>query len=175
MAKIHFESTIKKVQSRPIVRIPEIADNKLPSRGMVMINGTINGIYFETELEPDGRGSHWFKLEDSLIQELSIRPEDSLIFIVEPMDKWPVPKIPSDLEEALISSKLTSQFNSITPRAQWEWIRWIRFTNNPETRTRRIEVTCSKLNQGKKRPCCFDLSRCTDMTVCKSGVLMSTE
>ncbi len=175
MAKIHFESTIKKVQSHPILRIPENADNKLPSRGMVMINGTVNGIYFETELEPDGRGSHWFKLEDSLIQELSIRPEDPLVFILEPMEKWPVPKVPYDLEEALISSNLTLQFNSITPRAQWEWIRWIRFTSNPETRARRIEVTCSKLNEGKKRPCCFDLSRCTDMTVCKSGVLMSSE
>ena len=174
MTEIRFESTIKIVQSHPVIRIPESAGQALPSRGMVMIKGTINGIPFETALEPDGHGSHWFAPSAALLQKLSIQPGDPLVFVVEPLKSWPEPKIPSDLQEALISSNLTSQFNSITPRAQWEWIRWIRFTNNPETRARRIEVTCSKLNEGKKRPCCFDLSRCTDMSVCKSGMLVST-
>lgn len=172
MAEILFEATIETVRSHPVIQIPEGADNKLPSRGMVMINGTINGIYFEAELEPDGHGSHWFEPDDSLLQKLSIQPEDPLSFIVKPMKIWPAPKVPEDLQKALITSNLTNVFNRLTPRAQWEWIRWIRFTNNPKTRTRRIEVTCSKLTDGKKRPCCFDLSRCTDMTVCKSGMLM---
>jgi hypothetical protein len=171
MAEVRFESTIQKFQSHFVIQIPESAGKKLPSRGMVMISGTINGIYFETELEPDGRGSHWFKPEDALLQKLSVSPEEPLFFIVEPMKTWPEPKVPEDLQAALSSSKMSGLFNSITPRAQWEWIRWIRFTNNPETRARRIEVTLSKLSEGKKRPCCFDLSRCTDMRVCKSGVL----
>ncbi len=175
MVEISFESKIEIIQSHPVIRIPESAGKNLPSRGMVMIHGTINGIYFQTELEPDGQGSHWFKPSDALCKKLSASPDPVLSFQVEPMENWPEPKVPSDLNEALISSNLALQFNSITPRARWEWIRWIRFTNNPATRSRRIKVTCSKLNEGKKRPCCFDLSRCTDMTVCKSGVLMSTE
>ena len=174
MSEIRFESTIKILRSCPIIRIPEQADKNLPSRGMVMIQGTVKGICFKTELEPDGRSSHWFRPDKALLQALSAQPGDPLSFIIEPMKNWPVPKVPEDLQKVLITSNLTNVFNSITPRAQWEWIRWIRFTNNPETRRRRIEVTCSKLTDGKKRPCCFDLSRCTDMTVCKNGMLAST-
>jgi hypothetical protein len=55
--------------------------------------------------------------------------------------------------------------------ARWEWVRWVNATANPATRQRRVEVTISKMNNGKRRPCCFDLAACTDPAVAKNGKL----
>ena len=63
------------------------------------------------------------------------------------------------------------QWNSLTTKARWEWLRWIRSTKNLDTRQKRINVACDKLQKGDKRPCCFDASRCTIPEVSKSGVL----
>ena len=55
--------------------------------------------------------------------------------------------------------------------ARWEWVRWVNATANPATRRRRVEVSISKMEHGKRRPCCFDLSACTDPELAKSGRL----
>jgi hypothetical protein len=55
--------------------------------------------------------------------------------------------------------------------ARWEWVRWVQATSNPSTRRRRIEMSVSKMDAGKRRPCCFDLSSCTDPSLAKSGKL----
>ena len=55
--------------------------------------------------------------------------------------------------------------------ARWEWVRWINATKNPDTRRRRVEVTISKMKDGKRRPCCFNLASCTDPQLASSGKL----
>jgi hypothetical protein len=55
--------------------------------------------------------------------------------------------------------------------ARWEWVRWVKATRNPDTRSRRVEVTISKMQSGKRRPCCFDLAACTDPELARSGKL----
>jgi hypothetical protein len=39
--------------------------------------------------------------------------------------------------------------------ARSEWVRWVQATRNPQTRQRRVEVSISKMDGGKRRPCCF--------------------
>ena len=56
--------------------------------------------------------------------------------------------------------------------ARGEWVRWINATKNPDTRTRRVEVSISKMQGGKRRPCCFNLSACTDPDLSKNGGLL---
>ena len=56
--------------------------------------------------------------------------------------------------------------------ARWEWVRWVSATGNPATRQRRVEVSVSKLTSGKRRPCCFDLSSCTDPDLSRNGKLV---
>lgn len=175
MSKIHFETKIYKINSYSIIRLPVESSRLLPSRGMVMIKGKINGINFETELEPDGMGSHWFKITDSLTEKIHADAGDSVLLDVETLEAWPEPDVPSDLRNSLMESDLLNQWDSLTVRARWEWIRWIRFTENCDTRNKRIDVLCSMLLSGKRRPCCFDHSRCTDTTVSKSGVLLFLE
>ena len=38
-------------------------------------------------------------------------------------------------------------------------------------RAKRVGVSIDKIDHGKRRPCCFDLSSCTDPDVARSGKL----
>jgi hypothetical protein len=58
MSTIHFEAKLFKIDSWTFLRLPKSASAKLPSRGMTMVEGTINGSRFQAALEPDGQGSH---------------------------------------------------------------------------------------------------------------------
>ncbi len=63
--------------------------------------------------------------------------------------------IPADLRKALASSgKIQQVWDSLTPIAQRDFIFWIDQAKQAQTRARRIEVTISKLQSGKRRPCC---------------------
>ena len=58
-ASIRFDATLSTIDSSTVLRLPEVASASLPSRGQVAVNGTIDGVEFETVLEPDGRFGHW--------------------------------------------------------------------------------------------------------------------
>ena len=66
MAKISFIGKLEKIGSWTILRIPKSESTKLPSRGMVMVEGIFNGKPFQEALEPDGKGSHWMTVNKSL-------------------------------------------------------------------------------------------------------------
>src|SRR2546422_2906616 len=46
--------------------LPKNASAKLPSRGMTMVEGTINGFPFRAALEPNGKGSHWLRVNKTM-------------------------------------------------------------------------------------------------------------
>jgi hypothetical protein len=52
VSAIRFEATLHTIDKWTIVRLPEKASEKLPSRGQVAVQGTINGREFQTVLEP---------------------------------------------------------------------------------------------------------------------------
>ncbi len=168
---IFFEAVLSEIESRKVIRLPLSSSEKLPSRGMVMIQGTMNDITFEAPLEPDGKGSHWFEVSDALLEEVGVMVGQTVSFNIEPINQWIEPEIPEDIMEAIIKAGLISQWNGLTTKARWEWLRWIRSTKNSATRQKRIDVACSKLQKGDKRPCCFDGTRYTIPEVSKSGVL----
>jgi len=173
MTAIHFKTTLFKIGPWTILQLPESASAKLPSRGQVMVKGTINGFPFESVLEPDGKWSHWFKVSKTLLEGAGADVGDSVVLEIESTKEWPEPKIPKDLKAALEASpQLHALWTDITPLAHWDWIRWIRSTKNPETRERRIRVAASKLRAGERRPCCFNRAMCTDPYVSKNNVLL---
>ena len=47
---IRFDATLDTIDRRTILRLPEKASRKLPSRGQVAVRGTINGHGFQTVL-----------------------------------------------------------------------------------------------------------------------------
>lgn len=159
------------IASKMIVILPDSISKQLPSRGMSMIEGNINGVPFTAPLEPDGRGSHWFEISEKLIKEGNINIEKTLSLEFSLMDKWIEPEVPEDFINEIRKACLINTWDSTTTKAKWEWIRWIRSTKNQVTRQKRIEVAISKLKEGHKRPCCFDSTKCTVMEVSKSGKL----
>ena len=166
--RIVFEAAPSTIGARRIVRLPADASAQLPSRGMAMVRGTVGGAALEAAVEPDGKGGHWLELAPDGADEGMLR------FDVEPIDEWPEPDIPRDITDAIARAGLTDRWDDLTVKARWAWFRWIRATANPATRQKRIEVACSKLSRGDRRPCCFNAAGCTVPDVSKSGILRSS-
>ena len=173
MPTIRFQAKLTAIGSQTILRLPEAASRKLPSRGLTVVEGTFNGHPFQAPLEPDGIGSHWFRVSNAMLKGARAEVGDSVSVALEPTASWPEPKVPADLAEALASDPPARRlWMDITPLARWDWIRWIGSTRNRDTRTIRIEKTLSKLKSGKRAACCFNRSQCTDPSMSRNGVLL---
>lgn len=172
-SKIRCDATLSAIDGSTILRLPEKASLKLPSRGQVAVEGTINGTEFQTVLEPDGVGGHWMRVDGRLRRIARLTPKDPVRLEIEPSEAWPEPIVPKDMKMALSAApqKIQDLWNAITPMARWEWVRWVNATRNPETRKRRVEVSISKMKSGKRRPCCFNLAACTDPDLSSNGRL----
>jgi len=171
---IRFVGTLQAIDKSTVLRLPEKASGKLPSRGQVAVKGTINGHGFQTVLEPDGNSGHWMRIDRKLREITALRAGDTATLEIEPLKEWPEPTMPQDLETALASApqKIQDLWKDVTPMARWEWVRWVNSTQNPDTRKRRVEVSISKMKSGKRRPCCFNLASCTAPDVSKNGRLI---
>jgi len=170
---IHFNAKLFEIGSWTLLGLPQNASAKLPSRGMTMVKGTINGSPFQAALEPDGKGSHWFRLNKTILEATGSNAGDTVTLTIEPSKEWPEPEVPADLKNALTAvPQVHTLWLDITSMARWDWIRWIGSTKQPETRKRRIEVAISKLKAGERRPCCFNRSLCSEPYVSKNGVLL---
>jgi hypothetical protein len=167
---ITFKSKVEKLQSRLIIKLPQDASAKLPSRGQVAVAGTINSHEFNTVIEPDGAKGHWISVDGKMG---TLGAGDVVKIQIEPVREWPEPEVPADLKKALADdAEISAMWQDITPMARWEWVRWVNSTNNPDTRKRRVEVTIGKMHSGKRRPCCFNLAACTDPELSKNSKLL---
>jgi hypothetical protein len=171
---IRFAATLYTIDEWTILRLPEKASEKLPSRGQAAVRGTINGHEFQMVLEPDGDSGHWMMVDEKLQQISSVSAGDTATLEIDSTEDWPEPNVPQDFQTALAAApqKIQDLWKAITPMARWEWVRWVNATKNPDTRKRRVEVSISKMNSAKRRPCCFNLAACTDPYLSKNGRLL---
>ncbi len=170
---INFKTKLYKIGDWTILRLPEDASAKLPSRGQVMVEGTINGVQLKTPLEPDGKWSHWLKVEKNFQDTIGAKAGDEVTLSIMPTKEWSEPEIPADIMKAVEAiPEVHELWQRITPLARWEWLRWIRSTSRDETRKHRIEVACSKLKSGMRRPCCYNRNACSEPSVSKNGILL---
>jgi len=173
MSKITFETQLFEINGWTIMHMPKDESEKFPSRGQIMVKGTINGFPFQTAFEPDGNWSHWLHVDKDMQKSAQVKAGDIVKMEVESTKDWPEPKVPKDIQDALVDDpKIKPLWERITPLARWEWIRWINSTESQETRKHRIEVSCSKLLKGERRPCCFNRNMCCVPQVSKSGILL---
>lgn len=170
---VEFSGVLETIGSTTLVRLPPEASRALPSRGQVAVHGAVDGREFDTVVEPDGRRGHWLRVDDALATEAGAAEGDPVEVTLEVVEEWPEPEVPADLAEALDAApeKIRGIWADITPMARWEWVRWVGATKNPDTRAKRVVVSIDKMDHGKRRPCCFDLSSCTDPDVARSAKL----
>jgi hypothetical protein len=65
-----------------------------------MVEGTINSFHFQAALGPDGKGNHWFRVDESLSEAANAAEGDTVTLAIEPAREWPEPKVPTDLQDA---------------------------------------------------------------------------
>ena len=149
-----------KADSWTFLILPKNASAKLPSRGMTAIEGTINGVWFQAELQPDGQKSHWLKVDRKLNDAADAEAGDVVTLEIAPAGEGTEPTVPADLHKALVTAapKAKKLWSDITPNARRDWISWITSAKQEETRASRIKNACSMLAGGKRRVCCFDRS-----------------
>ena len=143
------------------VILPKAASAKLPTRGMMTVDGTLNGSRFRATLEPDGKKSHWLKVNKKLREAAGADVGNVVELAIASTGKQPEPRVPADLRKALAAApkaKAKALWSDITPIARRDWIQWITSAKRPETRARRIVNACEMLAGGKRRVCCFDTS-----------------
>ncbi len=173
MSSIEFKAKPVTIGAWTLIRLPPNASAQLPSRGMTVVEGSLNGAPLRAALEPDGRGSHWFRLDPALLAAARAGADDTLTLAIQPTKECPEPEVPADLQAALADHPQEyARWLDLTPLARWDWIRWIRATKQADTRQRRIEAALSKLSQGERRPCCFNRNLCSEPDVSKNGVLL---
>ena len=101
-ATIRFGATLSAIGTSTCVAVAETASKNLPSRGQVAVHGTINGVEFETVLEPDGKSGHWMRVDDTLQHAAGISAGDTATLDIEVTKDWPEPRgAPPDLAAAL--------------------------------------------------------------------------
>jgi uncharacterized protein YdeI (YjbR/CyaY-like superfamily) len=171
---IRFDAKVDTIDKSIILHLPKKASGRLPSRGQVAVQGTINAHRFQTVLEPDGDFGHWMRIDAKLQQAAALSAGDTATLEIESLKDWPEPQVPRDLKTAVAAAPQNIQdlWKGITPMARWEWVRWINATKDPDTRKRRVEVSISKMKSGKRRPCCFNLAACTDPNLSRGGRLI---
>ncbi len=150
--------------------LPKEASAKLPSRGMVSVEGTLNGRPLRATLEPDGQGGHWLKVDRKMREAAGAGVEgagDVVTLEIAPVAEEPEPKVPADLRKALAAAppKAREVWSDITLAARRDFIHWITSGKRAETRVKRIETACDMLAKGKRRPCCFDRSGMFDKSL----------
>ena len=83
-AKLFRPDAAAKIGSWTLLTLPKSASTKLPSRGMTMVEGTINGFRFRAALEPDGKGSHWFRVNKTMREAAGADAGDTVTLENEP-------------------------------------------------------------------------------------------
>lgn len=168
-----LQGTVDLVNDRKILRFDQESSDKLPSRGQVAVELLQAHEGHTVVIDPDGRRGHWLALDSRGMPQLSANAGEQVQLAARVAGTWPETSIPQDLAAALEDADdLEEVWAGLTPMARWEWARWVGATKNASTRERRVDVSISKLRDGKRRPCCFDLSSCTDPDVSKSGKLI---
>ena len=117
MPKIRFQAKLTAIGSQTILRLPG-RPPQLPSRGLSMVEGPLNGHAFQAPLEPDGVGEPLAQgQQHPCLKAARAEVGDSVSVALEPMARWPEPKVPADLAEALASDpQVRRLWLDVTPR-----------------------------------------------------------
>ena len=144
-AQLHRPASPGSDDSWAFVLIPKAASDTLPRRGRTTVEGAINDHAFQATLEPDGRRSHWLKLNNALQ-----KPPGSVSAIVSrsnslPSTRNPNRKCPLTLTKPFRALRTPNKFG-MQPPPSHDWIGstgWNRPSNRRPGRSESVmPATC---------------------------------
>src|SRR5579863_8671785 len=148
-ARLFPPKPTEKSGSSALLTLPKSASAKLPSRGMTIVEGTINSFPFRAALEPNGKGSHCLRFNQTMRNAVRAELGDTVTVEITRTGEEPEIRVPMDLRKALAAIPLAhAGWEDITPMARRDWIFSITSARQPETRARRIEKACDMLASG---------------------------
>ena len=98
---VRFEAQVYELGPWAILRLPEVASAKLPSRGQAAVKVVVNRHHFQAVLEPDGERGHWLKVDNTLREAMGVSPGGTVTLEIDPTKDLPEPEVPLDFATAL--------------------------------------------------------------------------
>src|SRR5256886_17237347 len=96
-AKLFRPKATEKIGSWTLLSLPKNAGAKLPSRGMTMVEGTINGFPFRAALEPNGKGSNWLRVNKTMRDAAGADAVDTVTAASTRSGDGPAIRVPMEL------------------------------------------------------------------------------
>src|SRR5579864_3081598 len=92
-----FRATANEKAATWTLTLPKNASAKLPSRGRTMVEGMINCFPFRCALEPDGKGSHWLRVNKIMRDAAGADAVDTVTVEITRAGEEPEIRVPMDL------------------------------------------------------------------------------
>src|SRR5258708_20436443 len=93
-ARLFRPKATEKTGSWTLLTLPRNASAKLPSRGRTMVEGVINSLPFRAALEPDGKGSHWLRVNQAIHDAAGANAGDTVTVVITPTVDEPNTRVP---------------------------------------------------------------------------------
>jgi len=133
------------------VQIPYNVEMVYGTRGQLKVKGTINGIPFRNTLMPNGDGTHYLVVKQSIRDETGLSAGDIVHVVLEPDMEERTVDVPEDFKSALDMDKAAaSVYDKLSYSHRKEYVDWIDSAKKEETRAKRIGKAIEMLAQGKK-------------------------
>src|SRR5271165_5853023 len=100
-AKLFRPKATEKIGSWTLLTLPKNASAKLPSRGLTMVEGTMNGFPFRAALEPNGKGSHQLRVNQVMHDAAGADAGGTVTVEITRAAEEPELRVPIDLRKAL--------------------------------------------------------------------------
>jgi hypothetical protein len=159
-AKLHRPAEASNGESWTFLNLPKDASDRVPTRSMHSVEGTMNGFAFQATLQPDGAGGHWLQIDQRLREGAGAEVGDEVAVEIVSQETEPEPEVPGDFQAALdaANAKARATWSETTAIARRDWISWMTTGKRAETRPLRIGKAIDMLSKGKRRICCYDRS-----------------
>jgi uncharacterized protein YdeI (YjbR/CyaY-like superfamily) len=129
-----------------IARIPLDVPKVWGTRGMLKVQGEINGFAFRTSLFPTGKGHHYLLVNKRMQAGANAAPGDTAQFRLEPDTAERKAVVPAELHRALSEDRSLRRWYDKLNYSIRKWIGdWISQPKSPSARVRRSEQIAERL------------------------------
>jgi uncharacterized protein YdeI (YjbR/CyaY-like superfamily) len=144
-----FKATLERMPSNLgwiIVRIPLNVAQVWGTRGMLKVQGEINGFPFRTSLFPTGKGTHYLLVNKRMQTGANAAPGETAQFRIEPDTAKRVVIVPAELQRILNEDRSFRRWFDRLTYSIRKWIcGWVTNVKNHEARRRRAEQVAEQL------------------------------